>query len=209
MPAAPLFDVGRMLMHADRGGVDHLQIAVVGLRDRLEDPVPDAVLAPSDEAVVAGRRRTVALGNVGPGRARPQPPVDAVQHPPVIGPRHAARLVRQQRLDDRPFEIGQFVAAWGHDGSFEELESHLDRRGNPFYEFVTGLFVTGRPRRTPGSVLVEKGFERALLTAWLVFRPRDFAVSQAGFRSGTRRFSLHDAYCNSHDVSPARHAHDQ
>ena len=110
----PLFDVGRVLMNADRGGVDHLQIAVVSLRNRLEDPVPDAELPPPDEAVVAGRRRSVALRNVRPGRAGPQPPVDAVQHLPIIGPRHPARLVRQQRLDDRPFEIRQLVAACAH-----------------------------------------------------------------------------------------------
>jgi hypothetical protein len=39
-----------------------------------------------------------------PGRPGAQPPVDAVQHLAVIHARHTARLVRQKRLDDRPFE---------------------------------------------------------------------------------------------------------
>ena len=40
-----------MLMNPDRGGVDHLQIALVSLRNGLENPVPDAQLAPEDKAV--------------------------------------------------------------------------------------------------------------------------------------------------------------
>src|ERR1700686_3166349 len=113
-----------MLMDPDRGGVDHLQIALVSLRNGLENPVPDAQLAPADEAVVAGRRWPVSLRNISPGRTRSQPPVDAVQHSAIIGPRHAAWLVRQQSRDDRPFKICQLVSAWGHGCSFEELESH-------------------------------------------------------------------------------------
>lgn len=74
-------------------------------------------LAPAHEAVAAGRRRPVSLRNISPGRTRSQPPADAVQHPAIIGPRHAAWLVRQQRRDDRPFKIRQLVSAWGHDGS--------------------------------------------------------------------------------------------
>ena len=69
LPAGPLFDVCRMLMDADRGGVHHLQITFVSLRYCREDPVPDAELAPPDEAVVAGRRRTVPLRDIGPRRA--------------------------------------------------------------------------------------------------------------------------------------------
>src|SRR5215207_3893752 len=120
----PLFDVAAMLMNADRGRVDHLQIAVIGLRHRLEDAVPNADPRPAAEAVGAGRRRAVALGNVGPGRAGPEPPIDAVQHLPVVRPRHAARLVRQQRLDDRPLKVGQLVTTRSaHQGSSQNLES--------------------------------------------------------------------------------------
>jgi hypothetical protein len=94
-----------MLMNADRRRVDDLQIAIVSLRHRFKDLIPDAELPPSHEAVITGGRGTMALGNVGPGRARPQPPINAVQNPPIIHTCHAARLVRQKRLDDRPLKV--------------------------------------------------------------------------------------------------------
>src|SRR5579872_6114708 len=107
----PLFDVGGMLMNPDRGTVDRLEIPVISLRDRLKEPVPDAKLPPSDEAVVTGRARTIALGDVGPWRAGAQPPENAIEHLPIIRSRHAARLVRQQRRNDRPLEVSDLVAA--------------------------------------------------------------------------------------------------
>src|ERR1700730_9817934 len=55
LPAQAFFYVGRMLMHPDRGAVDHLQVAVIGARYRGEDAVPDAAFPPPDKAVVAGR----------------------------------------------------------------------------------------------------------------------------------------------------------
>ena len=53
----------------------------------------------------------VALGNISPRRARAQPPVDAVEHLAVVGAGNATRLIRQERFDDRPLEIGQLVTA--------------------------------------------------------------------------------------------------
>jgi hypothetical protein len=122
-PVAPPFDVAAMLMHADRGGVYYLQIAVISLRHRLENPVPHTDLGPASEPVGAGRGWAIALWDVSPGRARPKPPVDAVQDFPVICPGHTSWLVRQQRLDDRPLEVGQFLAAGGHRGTSGHLES--------------------------------------------------------------------------------------
>jgi hypothetical protein len=55
----------------------------------------------------------MALGDVGPGRTGPEPPVDAVQDPTIIDPRNPARLVRQKWRDDRPLEVGQLVATLG------------------------------------------------------------------------------------------------
>src|SRR5258705_1833481 len=82
-------------MDADRGAVDHLQVAVVRLGNSVVNAIPDAELAPPHKAVVAGRCRPIALGNVGPWRARAQPPIDAVQDGAVVRPRHAAGLVRK------------------------------------------------------------------------------------------------------------------
>jgi hypothetical protein len=65
-------------MDADRGAVDHLQIAIVSGRNSREDAIPDAEFAPPDEAVVAGRCWPVALRDIGPWRAGAQTPIDAV-----------------------------------------------------------------------------------------------------------------------------------
>lgn len=82
-------------MNLDRRGIDRLQIAIVSFCNLIENAVPYADLSPPDEAIVAGRRRSIALWNISPGRAGAQPPEDAVQNLAVIDPRHAARLVRQ------------------------------------------------------------------------------------------------------------------
>jgi hypothetical protein len=42
---------------------------------------------------------------------RARPPIDAVEHLAIVRARHAARLVRQERLDDRPLEIRKLVGA--------------------------------------------------------------------------------------------------
>src|SRR5580700_5788059 len=124
-----------MLMHADRRGIEHLQIAVIGSGNSFENPVPYADLPPADEPVVAGRRGTVTLRDLVPRRARAQPPIDAVQHLAVIGTRLASRLVRQKGADDRPFKIRQLVAACSHDSLLPpELES---QRARHRYEFMS------------------------------------------------------------------------
>jgi hypothetical protein len=56
-----------MLVNADGRGVDQLQVAVISLGNSIENPVPDAQLAPSNEPVVAGGRRTIALRYISPG----------------------------------------------------------------------------------------------------------------------------------------------
>jgi hypothetical protein len=53
----------------------------------------------------------------------------------VVRPRHTTRLVRQQRRDHGPLEVGHLVAALGHEQSSHDLESAFTRFGNPVYEF--------------------------------------------------------------------------
>ena len=105
--AAPFFARRTVLVDAHARGVDHHDLAVKAGRNRLQQPVPYSGFAPAHEPVVAGRRRAIALGYLGLRRAGAEPPEDAVQHPPVIDTRHAARLVRQQRLDNRPLRFRQ------------------------------------------------------------------------------------------------------
>jgi len=96
---------------ANGGAVDHLNVAVMGGRDGVHQPVPYVCLSPPHEAVIAGGAWTIALGQVAPWCTGPEHPEDAVQHPPVINPRNAARLVGQQRLDHAPLEVGQVISA--------------------------------------------------------------------------------------------------
>ena len=72
--------------------------------NRSEQPVPHPGFAPADEPVVAGPRWAVPLRYLGPRRAGAKAPENALQHPPVVNSRNAARLVRQQRSNDRPFQ---------------------------------------------------------------------------------------------------------
>ena len=101
-------------MHADNRRVDHLHRRIMGSGQRVHDAAPDASPSPANEAVVAGGVRTEVIGQVAPWCSRSQDPEDAIEDTPVVHPWHAARLVRQHRLDGRPFMVGEFVA---HDSS--------------------------------------------------------------------------------------------
>src|SRR5215470_4672999 len=95
----PFFTVSTMLMHPDRGGVDHLQIAVIRLRYGIEDAIPHADFRPTPKSIGARRRGAVSLWDVCPGRPCPQSPVDPIQHLAIVSTRNAPWLIRQQRLD--------------------------------------------------------------------------------------------------------------
>ena len=124
-------------MNAHHGTIDHLDIAVVGLGNRVHDAVPHARLAPANEAIVAGRVRTVAFRQVAPRRTRTQHPENPAQHPPVVNARNATRLVRKKRFDDRPFEVRQVVTSTHVKApTVWKLESHRERFVNPFYEYM-------------------------------------------------------------------------
>ena len=73
--ANPLFELAAVLVHADRAGIDHLDVAIIGPRHCLEEAIPHLDLGPAPELVGAGGGRPVA---------RPKPPIDAVQHLAVV-----------------------------------------------------------------------------------------------------------------------------
>jgi hypothetical protein len=58
---------GSMLMHADKGRVDHLDSGVMGSRQGVYHAAPDTSPSPPNEAVVAGGVRTKRLGQITPG----------------------------------------------------------------------------------------------------------------------------------------------
>jgi hypothetical protein len=100
-------------MHADNGGVDHLDSSIMGSRKCVYDAAPDTSLPPADEVVVACGVRTKRFGQITPGCSGAQDSENAIEDTPVVR-RNATRLVRQHRLDGSPFIIGEFVA---HDSS--------------------------------------------------------------------------------------------
>ena len=74
-----------------------------------------AELGPSPKSVVEGLLRSIdRLRAVAPAPAALQGMNDPGQHSPVIDAGNTARLVRQQRLNDRPFPVRQFVASPCH-----------------------------------------------------------------------------------------------
>lgn len=107
----PPFCRRSLLVDANGGAVDHLDVAVVRGGDGVHQPVPYARLSPSHEAVVAGGAWAVALRQVAPRCTGTKYPEDAVQHPAVIYAGHTSRFVRQERLDHAPLEVGQVVSA--------------------------------------------------------------------------------------------------
>src|ERR1700712_5930735 len=57
----PLFSIRGVLMNANAGTVDHLNVAVESAADGAHEIVPDAGFAPAHESVVAGRMGAVGL----------------------------------------------------------------------------------------------------------------------------------------------------
>src|SRR5947209_15538712 len=71
---------------------------------------PDPRSSPANKTIVAGRVRTEVIRQVSPWRPRSQDPEDAIEDATVIHSWHAARLIRQHRLDRRPLIVCEFVA---------------------------------------------------------------------------------------------------
>ena len=134
--SAPPFCRRALLMDANYRSVDHSNVPVVSFGDRIHQPIPDPRLPPSVEAVVNCRGRPVTLWQIGPSRARSQDPEDAVQHPPIIDPRHTAWLIRQTRLDCLPLGIRQLIPAH-RKTPVRELESRPARPVNPHTGFMS------------------------------------------------------------------------
>jgi hypothetical protein len=97
-------------MHADNGGVDHLNSGIMGSGKCVYDAAPDTSPPPAYESVVASGVWAKRLRQITPGCSGSQHPEDAIEDTTVVYPRNATRLVRQHRLDRNPFIIGEFVA---------------------------------------------------------------------------------------------------
>ncbi len=155
-------------MHAHAGAVNHLDVAIVSLCDGVHNPVPDAGLGPAAEAVVAGRRRAVATGQISPRRAGTQNPEDAVQNPAIIHPGNPAGLPWQQRLDNRPLKIREIVACHDKLLSFRSLNHNNDQMASPFMSLrpsstkrcsCAGLTAPGRSGPTSAIAAEDAGHQ--------------------------------------------------
>lgn len=91
-------DAGSMLMHADNGGVNHLDSRIMGGGQSIYDAGPYTGPPPADEAVVASGVRTKPLRQIAPRCTGSQDPEDAIKDTTVVYPRNATRLVGQHRL---------------------------------------------------------------------------------------------------------------
>jgi len=173
-----------VLVNADTGRVDHDDVAIAGLGDFLQEPIPDARLAPADKPVVAGRRGAVTLWHFCPGRTRPEAPKDAVQYSAVINAGHTTGLVRKQGLDDRPFVIRQLVPPPRHQSPpclKESLNHDAGRRGSPFMSL--------RPRSRHLSPLHEKvkNIQAEVLSEIMKIQCVADLVTPVGQSSGSER----------------------
>ena len=146
-----------MLVDANTGRVDHDDIAVVSLGNRFKKSIPDTGLPPADEAIVAGGRRTIAFWNFRPRRTCSEAPEDAVQNATIIDARNSARLIRQQRRDDRPFVVGEFVTAARHPGL-----PHSEALNHSCQKPPSG-FMSLRPRDKEAESSVQFSLSRQML----------------------------------------------
>lgn len=73
-----------------------------------KDALPHAALGPASEPVVERLLRAIdVFGTIAPTTAALQRMDNAGEHPPIIYPRHPARILRQERFDPRPLLIGK------------------------------------------------------------------------------------------------------
>jgi hypothetical protein len=131
------------LIHADNRRVDHLHGGVVGASESVHDLSPDTG---TNEAIVAGGIGAEADGQIVSWRPRLQDREDAVDDTTIVYPWHAARLVRQHRLDGSPLIVGEFVP---HDSMLQVWELESRPGGQSQYALSQVLLVAMPPKADP------------------------------------------------------------
>ena len=183
---APPSCVRPVPVNPDQGGTHGLLRSVISCRHRVEYTVPDTDPAPPDEPIVA--EGAIAVGNVGPGRSRPEPPVDAVRNLPVVHPSDATRLVRQEWFDDQPFEIDRFTTA-------VRQAALLFQTSEPAIPKGRYSFMRAQPNR-PAPVSAEKSLRRPfphrVSNQWRI--PRGCLPPSPLSAAGPARFRRRAAY---------------
>jgi len=122
-------------MSLDRRAVDqHLGWRPAGGGQGPEDVEPHAFGRPAHKPVVQRLSRPVDGWCIGPATARLQHMHDAADDPPVIDPRHPARIAWKVRRQSRELSLIQPEMIVIHDCSpFGDLESRNAPAVNPLY----------------------------------------------------------------------------
>jgi hypothetical protein len=91
-------DARSVLMHADNGGVDHLDSRIMSRGECIYDTTPYTSPSPTNEAVIAGGVGTERIRQIAPGRSRSQDPENAVENTAVVHPRMPRGLLGRMGL---------------------------------------------------------------------------------------------------------------
>ena len=102
-----------MLVSAHDGGVDHHVLVVVIAGQEPENPLENAVLGPSVEALIDDLPAAEALGQIAPGEARAKPEQNGFDEQAIVLGRaaHMAFAARQNVLDPIPLVVAQRVSS--------------------------------------------------------------------------------------------------
>ena len=114
MACAPsFFGAGAMLMSAHDGGVNHHVFVVVIAGQQLENPLENAALGPSVEALIDDLPVAKALGQIAPRNAGAKPEENGFDEQPIVRRRaaHMAFAARQNVFDPIPLVVAQCISS--------------------------------------------------------------------------------------------------
>jgi len=114
MACAPFFlSAGAMLVSAHDGGVNHHVFVVVIAGQEPENPLENAALGPSVEALIDDLPVAKALGKIAPRDAGAKPEKNGVDEQAIVRRRAAnmALAARQNVLDPIPLIVAQCIAS--------------------------------------------------------------------------------------------------
>ena len=102
-----------MLMSAHDGGVDHHVLVVVVVGQELENPLENAALGPSVEALVDDLPVPETLGQITPRDAGSKPEKDSFDEQPIVrrSAAHMAFAARQNVFDPIPLVVAQGISS--------------------------------------------------------------------------------------------------
>src|SRR5580692_6453387 len=131
----PPFSASGGAMDLDMRGVDRHGSDHAGRPGQCVKNIgPDALAAPTIEAVVDRRVGTIIGRTIPPTRTRAQHVHDTTDDPAVVDAMRPAPAARHQRLNPSPLRIAQPIELLPHQGPprFGSLESQLKPRWNPY-----------------------------------------------------------------------------